>query len=548
MTWQSPREGGDCFSKTHNDIIMKGTTNLKIEKTIEENHEAKLVVEVEPEKMQTFKQRAARKISERGKIPGFRPGKAPYHLVVQNYGEQAILEQAVDYFIDAEYSNILREADVNPGASGSLESIDSLEPPKLTFRVPLAPEVDLGDIHSLRMPYEWTEPDQSAVDKALEDLRQRYATTENVEREAQTGDYVLVDVKSETTELNRAGFAAVIREEPRDTEWPYNGFANELIGLKPGDSKTVKHAFPEDWEVEELKGKEIEMEATVKTVRAVTLPELDDEFAKTVGAGETLEALRESVAKDVETRSRADYDDKYFVELIEKIKEGATFKYHLHSLDHEGEHVLEELGQRLGQQGMDLDTYFKMRNTTREQFIEDEVKPVAKKRFERSLILDEIVRSEKLEVDNTSLDAEFNSTLSALTMQGLDFSKVRGGRKGQQQLAQAVAMESANRVLTRQALETLKSIATGTYKSPEARKAEADAARGAEADRAPEEEGSAQPGEEVSAQTAEQVREEADSAESVEADHAPEEEGSAQTDDRTPEAASTSAESEGEAS
>src|SRR5215510_9250885 len=200
----------------------KGTTNLKIEKTIEEGHEVKLVVEVEPEKMQTYKQRAARKISQRGKIAGFRPGKAPYHLVVQNYGEQAILEQAIDFFVDAEYSNILKEADVKPGASGSLESIDSLEPPKLTFRVPLAPEVDLGDYHSIRMPYEWSAPDQEAVGKAIEDLRQMYATTENVEREAQVGDYILVDVKSETTELNRTGCAAFIREEGRDNEWPYN--------------------------------------------------------------------------------------------------------------------------------------------------------------------------------------------------------------------------------------------------------------------------------------------------------------------------------------
>jgi trigger factor len=444
---------------------------LKIEKIIEEGHQAKLIVEVEPEKMQTYKQRAARKISERGKIAGFRPGKAPYHLVVQNYGEQAIIEQAVDFFIDAEYSSILKEADVNPGAAGSLESIDSLEPPKMTFRVPLAPEVDLGDYQSVRMPYEWSGPAEGDVDKAIEDLRQMYATTENVEREAQVGDYVLVDVKSETTELNRTGFAAFIRPEPRDTEWPYNGFSHELIGMKPADTKTVKYSFPEDWEVEELKGKEVEIEATVKTIRSVTLPELNDEFAKTVGAGETLEALREAVTKDVETRSKADYDDKYFVDLIEKIKEGATFKYNDHSLEHEGEHVLEDLSQRLSQQGMDLETYFKVRNTTREQFIEDEVKPVAKKRLERSLILDEIVRKEQLEVDNASLDAEFNNTLSTLSMQGLDLSKVRGGKKGQQQLAQAVAMESANRVLTRNALDILKSIAVGEYKSPEERAA-----------------------------------------------------------------------------
>jgi trigger factor len=460
---------------------------LKIEKLIEEGHQAKLIVEVEPEKMQTYKERAARKISQRGKIAGFRPGKAPYHLVVQSYGEQAILEQAIDFFIDAEYSNILKEADVNPGASGALESIESLEPPKMIFRVPLAPEVDLGEYLSIRLPYEWSGPDEGAVEKALEDLRQMYATTENVEREAKVGDYVLVDVKSETAEVSRTGFAAFIRPEPRDTEWPYNGFAYELVGMKPGDTKTVKHTFPEDWEIEELKGKEVEMEVTVKTIRAVTLPELNDEFAKTVGAGDTLDALKETVTKDVETRSKTDYDDKYFVDLIEKIKEGATFKYNEHSLEHEGEHVLEDLSQRLSQQGMDLETYFKVRNTTREQFVEEEVKPVAKKRLERSLILDEIVRKEQLEVDNASLDAEFNNTLSALTMQGLDLSKVRGGKKGQQQLAQAVAMESANRVLTRNALDMLKSIATGEYKTPEER-----AAAKAEAEKADSEEKSAE--------------------------------------------------------
>jgi hypothetical protein len=107
--------------------------------------------------------------------------------------------------------------------------------------------------------------------------------------------------------------------------------------------------------------------------------------------------------------------------------------------------------------------------------MEEEVEPVAKKRFERSLILDEIVRKEELVVDDASLDAEFNQTLGALVQQGMDFSKVKGGKKGQQELAQAVAMESANRVLTRRALEMLKSIAVGEYKSPEERKAEAEA-------------------------------------------------------------------------
>lgn len=440
---------------------------MNIEKQYQEDHSVKLIVEIDQEKMDTFKRRAATKISSRSKVPGFRPGKAPYEIVVRTFGDSAITEQAVDLLIDAEYSNILKEADVNPGASGALESVDSLTPPKFTFRVPLAPEVDLGDYHAVRMAYEWQAPEQKDFDAAIEELRQMYASTENVDRAIEVGDYVLVDVVSETAELNRTGFATFVRKEDRDTEWPFNGFAKELAGLKAGENKTIKHKFPKDWEVEELKGKSVEIEVTIKTVRGVTLPDLNDEFAKLTGAGETMELLTEAVKKDVESRSQNAYDDTYFVELIEKVKEGATIKYHEHTIEHEGEHVLSDLSNRLAQQSMDLETYFKVRETTREKFLEEEVKPVAKKRLERSLILDEIIRKENVQLDNEALDAEYNNTLNALAMQGMDFSKLRGGRKGQKQLSESIAMESASRVMTRKALELLKTIAAGEYKPAE---------------------------------------------------------------------------------
>ena len=470
---------------------------MNIEKQFQEDHTVKLVVEVDQEKMGVYKKRAAAKISERGNISGFRPGKAPYHIVERTYGEAAITEQAVDMFIDAEYSNILKEADVNPGGSGSLENIESMDPPKFIFSVPLAPVIDLGDYTSVRMPYEWVKPEQKDVDAALEELRQMYASTETVERAIESGDYVLLDVSSETPELNRTGFATFVRKEERDTEWPYNGFAKELIGLAAGESKTIKYSFPKDWEVEELQGKDVEITAAIKTVRGVTLPEINDEFAKMTGAGETVDALMEAVKRDVETRSQNEYDDKYFVDLIEKVKESATIKYHEHTLEHEGEHVLQDLSQRLAQQGMDLDTYFKMRSTTREQFVESDVKPVAQKRLERGLILDEIVRKEQLQIDDEYLNVEYNNALNNLVMQGMDLSKIRGGKKGQKELSQAIAMDAASRVMTRKALDMLKSIATGNYKTFEEREAEAKKAAEAAAE---EESAPAEAGEEKAAE------------------------------------------------
>ncbi|MGE5073816.1 MAG: hypothetical protein ACM3MF_10340, partial [Anaerolineae bacterium] len=263
--------------------------------------------------------------------------------------------------------------------------------------------------------------------------------------------------------------------------FPFPGFSRELLGMKAGDTKSVTHEYPADFPDETLAGQTASVEAAIKTVRSVTLPPLDDDFAKMVGQYESLQALKDVLVKDIESRARAEYDDDYYARLVDNIKEGATIKYAPQTLDHEAEHVIEDMKQRLAQQGLDLETYYKMRKTDAARFLEEEAKPVARKRLERSLILDEVSRQEKIGVDNEALDQEFNSTLVDLQSQGLNLSNIRGGKQGQQRMAEAVAMESASRLLTRRTLETLKSIAIGEYKPPEERSETPAAAQEAEA-------------------------------------------------------------------
>ncbi len=440
---------------------------MKFEKTILEDHQAQVVVDVEPERVESARRRAARKLAERGKIPGFRPGKAPYEVIVRYYGDAAVYEQAIDLLVDEVYPEMLKEAEIDPAAAGMLEKIDGTDQPHFTFKVPLRPQVTLGDYHAIRVPYEFQAPGPEKLQDALDELQQMYGSTETVEREIQEGDYLLLDLKSAKESLTRPGFGTIVRKEDRDDEFPFPGFARELIGLKAGDVKTLTHEYPADFTDESLAGQTVEMEVTVKTVRSVTLPPLDDEFAKMVGQYESLDALKDVLSKDIEARARAEYDDDYYARIVDKIKEGATVRYAPQTLEHEAEHVVDDMRQRLAQQGLDLETYYKMRKTDATRFLEEEAKPVARKRLERSLILDEVSRQEKIGVDNESLDQEFNSTLVDLQAQGLNLNNIRGGKQGQQRMAEAVAMESASRLLTRRTLETLKSIAIGEYKPPE---------------------------------------------------------------------------------
>jgi trigger factor len=332
------------------------------------------------------------------------------------------------------------------------------------------------------VPYKFSAPGKKELDNALKEMQQMYATTKTVERAVEVDDYVMVDVKGEGVKpkddedrsdaLSRNGYALVVRKEAQDNEWPYPGFSKELVGMNPNESKTVKHKYPKDDPDESLQGETVKFEVKLKTVRAMILPDLDDEFAKTTGQHETLDELKEALKKELEVRAKDEYDDEYYVELIDKIKAGATIKYPPQVVEHEAEHVLEDMTQRLSQQGLELETYFKMQQTTQEKFMEEEATPVAIKRLERSMILDELAREEKIEVNEEDLQNEFGQTMTEMQYQGLDFSKVKGGKQGQQKVAEAIAMQSANRLMTRRTLERIKAIATGEFKKEEEAKEE----------------------------------------------------------------------------
>jgi len=456
---------------------------LKIETHPRDDHQITMIVEIDAEKMEGARRRAARRIAEKAKIPGFRPGKAPYDVVRRLYGEGVITEEAVEILVDEVYPEALKEAKIDPAAAGQLENIESLDPPKFFFTVPLKPTVDLGEYKSIRQAYEFTAPDDARLEDEIQNLCRMYANTETVERAVQIGDYVLLDltgVKAKAQEdeaalIERKGFAVVARADEKETEWPFPGFSTKLAGIEPGASKEFSYKYAQDFSEETLAGQNVKFEVTVKTVRGVNMPELNDEFAQKTGLGQTVEDLRKRMRENLDLEARNAYEDEYFEKLIEQIKTGATIKYPPQVVEHEIEHVMEDVEGRLKSQGVEnMETYFKMVETTKEKFIEEQAKVTAIKRLERGLVMDEVARAEKIELDNESLEAEFNNAWATLAMTDQDFAKrTKNGTKASREIVDAVAMQSANRLLTRRVLDRLKALATGevTEEKPKAKKA-----------------------------------------------------------------------------
>lgn len=499
---------------------------MKIEITPREDHQVTMTVELEQERMDIAKKRAARQLAKHGKIAGFRPGKAPYKVIVQHYGEQAIVESAIDILLEDVYPKALEESDLEPGAQGSLEEMESLEPPKFVFTIPLKPEIELGDYRDIRMEYKFKELGEADVDAKLEELRGMYANTEEIEGPIKAGDYIKAHIvgkkvgadAEDAIVFEEEDHPVFISAEKREGEEPFEGFAKKLIGMNLNESKTISKTHPKDHKDENLQGAKVKYKVTVNVIHGTKLPDLDDDFAQRLSGG-TMEELREIIAKDLEREARTEYDDEFYTELIDKIKEGATIKYPPQALDRETEYVLEDMKQRLSQQGMEFEAYLKMQETDAEKFTEEEARPAAKERLERGMIFDELASLEKLELKEEDLNAEFTQTLSGLTSQGFNLADIKGGQRAQKSIANNIAQQSAAQLMTRMTLERMKDIATGDLEKAEkeakkeAKKAEKEAKK-AEAKVTEEEEKEVEvtdvPEKEIETEKAEENTEEAD--------------------------------------
>jgi trigger factor len=458
-------------SSSYVQILLRRIVALKIETQTREDHQVEIVAELESEELETYKRRAARQIAKQSKIPGFRPGKAPYDVIKRNFGEEAIQQQAIELMVDDVYPQAIKDAEIDPSGPGQLEEIVSVDPPKFRFIVPLTPEVELPDYQSMRKDYDLPVVSDEDVQKVISNLQRNYATAEPVERPAEKGDLVALKISGDFADPVEGEDSQFIRETPLQVvagedspetgNWPYEGFSSEVIGLSAEDEKQIQYTFPEDSPYERLKGKTVNFSITIQSVKSLILPELDDEFAKTLGEFETFADLSDTIRKQLEDNNLQEYDDKYLGDLVDEIVEQATIKYPPHILDHEVEHIIEALQQDLAQQKMDLETYLKTRQTDHETFIEEEAKPVAKRRLERSLVLDELARAEEIQVQNEELQNAVVQRMMEMQGQGtIDFSKYKTAA-ARQELTNNLAMDTAGRLLSQHTLLRLKAIASG---------------------------------------------------------------------------------------
>jgi trigger factor len=435
-----------------------------IEKTLREDHQAYIVAEFEPEVWENYKRKATKKLGERVRIPGFRPGKAPLEMVRRVVGNEAVEELAIELLVDEEYGNVLTAAEVSPGAPGRLEDIISRDPLRLAFTVPLEPVVELGDYRSIRIESETPTVSEEEIEDYIENVLLANSIAEPVERPVQEGDVVYVKYQwailesdDQSAEFSAPESAEYIVGRKTETERPFPGFSQHLIGLTADQEVTIVHDYPADWEDETLRGKKVAYKITVQSVKELHIPELTDDFVKSTFTDlNSVDEFRARVRTVLESNQRARADADLAEQMLARIHERATFKYPPQLIDEEIQRQLARWESELQKYGLNLDSYLRITNKDAQTFVNETVRPEAIKALERRLLIDKLIAQENIQLSQESYQRALESLAGELSQLPKREQKRLDNRRISAELERRLTNE-----LVGELIERLKAIANG---------------------------------------------------------------------------------------
>ncbi len=383
--------------------------------------EKKLSVEVGPEQVAQEFERAYRGLSQRVRLPGFRPGKVPRRILEARFREQ-VEQDVLQHLVEHSYMEAVQQHDFVPVAAPTItpEKLEPGKPFRYEARVEVKPDVEAKVYKGLEYePAKWEVTDET-VQAELERLRERFAEFVPIEdrKVAQKGDYAVVSYRGTLDGQEIAGGSGegitVHVEEGSLLE----GMAPMLQGVEVGQTVTTDVTFPEDYAVESLRGKTAQFEVTLESLKAREVPELDDEFAKDLGGkAQTIEELRQEIRTSLEKRhealARRENREKIRKALVEKNPIEVPPAMIEHGIDQSIAQTLEHFrSQGIDPRTLNLDI----------RSLREELRPTVEMRVKAALLLEAIIKQEGIQVADADFEAHYASLAEEL---GMDVEAVR---------------------------------------------------------------------------------------------------------------------------
>ncbi|MFJ4623134.1 trigger factor [Streptomyces sp. NPDC088812] len=389
----------------------------------------RLTVEVPFEELKDSLDAAYKKINQQVTVKGFRKGKIPARVIDQRFGRGAVLEEAVNDALPKFYTEAVNEAEIDVLGQPEVDITELKDGETLNFtaEVDVRPALELPeDFSSIEVEVDAVEVTDDDVEKSVEQLRERFASTSPVERAAEDGDVVTVDLEAKVDgEVLEDGVASGVSYTIGSGEL-LDGIDDAVKGLEAGGEAT----FTSELKGGSAAGKEAEVTVKVSQVAARELPELDDEFAQLASEFDTLEELRADSRKRLANMKQYDQATQAQERVLEKLLELVEVPVPEKLLEDEvntRKHNLEH--HQLGQMGLTLDKYLEIQGKTAEEF-ETETRDAAVKGIKTQFVLDELVKREKLNVNQEELTEHLMRRAASSGMSPDQFAQavVEGGQ------------------------------------------------------------------------------------------------------------------------
>jgi trigger factor len=386
---------------------------LTIHSEEDSERQLKVTVEVPEERVQAQMRRTARSLSKEIRIPGFRRGKVPYNVLVNRVGEKALRADAIEEMIEPVFMEALDEIGEPPYRQPSLDDVE-LDPLILKLTIPLNPTVVLGEFRSIRKELQKVEVTHEALEESLDQLRTSFQELEEVDRPSEIGDMLTV---SGTGKVDEEDGEVIWSEQDTDLlmdgrkTFPDLPFVENLIGLSAGEGTEFSVQIPDDYDEEELVGKEAVFSVSVSKVQDRTLPDLDDELAQKAGEYETIDELREAMDKELLDQAKNRARSELLDEWVDELLTDAELVYPPAVMESELDSMVNDFREQITRSGWQWEDFLKLQGET-EESLRENWGDGATDRIQRGLVLREFTRLENLEVNSTDVDEMIEKRLS----------------------------------------------------------------------------------------------------------------------------------------
>jgi trigger factor len=389
-----------------------------------DNGRARLEIDIEAAELEKGMQAAYMETGYKYNVPGFRKGKAPRKLIEARFGELVFFDDAFEQLFPVHYDKAVLEHALEPVERPKVEILKMGVGENLLVAAEFTvkPAVKLGQYKGLEAEKHEHPVSDDDVVQEIEKARERAARYVESEGPVKDGDRIMMDYSGKIDDVPFEGGTASNQSLDVGSGRFIPGFEEQIVGMMKGESRTIKVHFPDDYQAEEIKGKEASFDITIHEIKSKQLPEVDDELAKDVSEFETLEELKESIKSQMTAAAERHAKNELEEALIRKATDNAKTEVPDVMVDSQLDYMLRQLEYDLKMRGITLAQYFEYVQTDEEGF-KKQNRDEAFNRVKTRLVLETISKAENVEASDEEIAEDIKKHATAVGKEEEEYRK-----------------------------------------------------------------------------------------------------------------------------